>query len=271
MAWTLNSAVSWPPEITAPAWPMRRPGGAVRPAMKPTTGFLVFDALRNCRALDLGVAADLADHDDALGLGIGQEHLQALDEVGAVHRIAADADAGRWPRPDRRGLRHRLVGERAGARDDADLAALVDVARHDADLALAGVMTPGQFGPIRRELAPPSARFTRTMSSTGMPSVMQRRPAGSRRRSLRGSNRRHRAPARRSRWRSPRSWRRPRPRCRTPAGRDGSCRPSRRHAAHHLGAVGDRLLGMEGALRAVKPWQMTLVFLSTRTAIGLPP
>ena len=41
MAWTLNSAVSWPPEITAPAWPMRRPGGAVRPAMKPTTGFLV--------------------------------------------------------------------------------------------------------------------------------------------------------------------------------------------------------------------------------------
>ena len=25
---------------------------------------------------------------------VGQEHLQALDEVGAVHRIAADADAG---------------------------------------------------------------------------------------------------------------------------------------------------------------------------------
>ena len=35
-----------------------------------------------------------------------------------------------------------------------------------------GVMTPGQFGPIRRERDPSSARFTFIMSSTGMPSVM---------------------------------------------------------------------------------------------------
>src|SRR6266849_1439455 len=83
------------------------------------------------RALDLGVAADLADHDDALGLGIGDEHLQALDEVGAVHRIAADADAGGLAQTHGRGLRHRLVGERSRALDDADLAALVDVARYD--------------------------------------------------------------------------------------------------------------------------------------------
>ena len=36
-----------------------------------------------------------------------------------------------------------------------------------------GVITPGQLGPIRRDLEPDSARFTLTMSSTGMPSVMQ--------------------------------------------------------------------------------------------------
>ena len=36
----LSAAVPFPPEMMAPAWPMRRPGGAVRPAMKPTTGFL---------------------------------------------------------------------------------------------------------------------------------------------------------------------------------------------------------------------------------------
>jgi hypothetical protein len=36
------SAVPLAPEITAPAWPMRRPGGALRPAMKPTTGFVTF-------------------------------------------------------------------------------------------------------------------------------------------------------------------------------------------------------------------------------------
>src|SRR5439155_25699968 len=38
----LSCAVPLPPEMIAPAWPMRFPGGAVAPAMKPTTGFLVF-------------------------------------------------------------------------------------------------------------------------------------------------------------------------------------------------------------------------------------
>src|SRR5260370_5760110 len=36
----LLSASPEPPEIMAPAWPMRRPGGAVRPATNPTMGFL---------------------------------------------------------------------------------------------------------------------------------------------------------------------------------------------------------------------------------------
>jgi len=35
------------------------------------------------------------------------------------------------------------------------------------------VITPGQLGPIRRDRVPDSARLTFTMSSTGMPSVMQ--------------------------------------------------------------------------------------------------
>ncbi len=36
-----------------------------------------------------------------------------------------------------------------------------------------GVITPGQFGPTSLDFDPASARFTFTMSSTGMPSVMQ--------------------------------------------------------------------------------------------------
>ena len=36
-----------------------------------------------------------------------------------------------------------------------------------------GVMTPGQFGPIRRDLEVCSAAFTFIMSRTGIPSVMQ--------------------------------------------------------------------------------------------------
>jgi hypothetical protein len=42
MAASFASAAPLPPEMTAPAWPMRLPGGAVRPAMKPTTGFVIF-------------------------------------------------------------------------------------------------------------------------------------------------------------------------------------------------------------------------------------
>jgi len=36
------AAVPLPPLTMAPAWPMRRPGGAVAPAMKPATGFRQF-------------------------------------------------------------------------------------------------------------------------------------------------------------------------------------------------------------------------------------
>src|SRR5439155_1455719 len=49
----LLSASPLPPETMAPAWPMRRPGGAVRPAMKPTTGLRrprFASSARNCAA-----------------------------------------------------------------------------------------------------------------------------------------------------------------------------------------------------------------------------
>ena len=36
-----------------------------------------------------------------------------------------------------------------------------------------GVMIPGQFGPMRRDFFPAICAFTRIMSITGMPSVMQ--------------------------------------------------------------------------------------------------
>ena len=82
-------------------------------------------------------AADLAHHDDAFGLRIAFEQLQHVDEVHAAHRIAADADAGALAEALVGGLEHGFVGERAGARHDADAALLVDEARHDADLAFA--------------------------------------------------------------------------------------------------------------------------------------
>ena len=71
---------------------MRRPGGAVWPAMNATIGFLKC-VLDPGRGLFLGRPADLADHDHRIGLRIVLEELQRVDVGGADQRIAADADA----------------------------------------------------------------------------------------------------------------------------------------------------------------------------------
>ena len=62
-----DSAVPSPPLMIAPAWPMRLPGGAVRPAMNAATGFFTFCLDEVGGGFFVG-AADLADHDDAVGL-----------------------------------------------------------------------------------------------------------------------------------------------------------------------------------------------------------
>ena len=65
----LSVAVPLPPEMIAPAWPIRLPGGAVRPAMNAADRFGdVFLDVR--RRLFFGVAADFADHQNRFGPGI---------------------------------------------------------------------------------------------------------------------------------------------------------------------------------------------------------
>lgn len=91
----------------------------------------------------LGLAADLADHDDALGLGVVGEALQAVNEVGAVERVASDADAGGLAETHSGGLGDGLVSQSARAGHHSDLSLLVNVSRHDADLALLGLDNAG--------------------------------------------------------------------------------------------------------------------------------
>src|SRR5579883_1554450 len=112
-----------------------------------------------------------------------------------------------------------------------------------------GVITPGQFGPISRVRPPRSARLTVTMSSTGMPSVMHTTsgtPASAASNGIGGKRRRHIDDAGIALGRGARFGNRVEDR-QVEMARAAF---ARRHAADHLGAVGDRLLGMKRALGA---------------------
>src|SRR5262245_62930474 len=61
--------------------------------------------------------ADLADHHDRFSFLVGQKHLQHRDELGALDRIAADADRSGLAEILTAGLENRLIGERTGARN----------------------------------------------------------------------------------------------------------------------------------------------------------
>ncbi len=80
---------------------------------------------------------DLADHDDRFGLRVFLEQLQDIDEVRARDRVTADTNAGGLTETGVSGLLHSFVSQGAGTRHDAYLAWQVNVTWHDADLALA--------------------------------------------------------------------------------------------------------------------------------------
>lgn len=90
------------------------------------------------RRVLLGCAADLADDEDGVGVGVVLKELERVDEVRALDGVAADTDGGRLADARVRELERRLVGEGSGARDESDVAGLADGARCDAELRLLG-------------------------------------------------------------------------------------------------------------------------------------
>ena len=146
LAW----AVPDEPEMMAPAWPILRPGGRRHPGDVggDRLGHVGRDELRRPLLLR---AADLADHHDRLRLGVLLEGVEAVDEVRARDRVAADAHARGLPDALLRELVQRLVGQGARPRDDAHRPARQrDVARGDADVALPGA---DDAGAVRAEQA----------------------------------------------------------------------------------------------------------------------
>ena len=214
---------------------------------------VVLDELRGAL---LGVAADLADHEDRRRARILVEPLQRVDEVGALDRIAADADRGRLAEAERGELVDDLVRQRAGARHDADAARLVDVARHDADLALAGRDHAGAVRADQHDVRVVALEHVLDADHVAHRDALGDRDDRARcpRPRPRGSSRRRTAAARRSTVAFA-------PRCRTASStvsNIGTCsRPATfaaalagRDAGDDVRAVLDHLLGVERAGRA---------------------
>ena len=112
---------------------------------------MVTDEAMNVGGLLLGRAADLADHHDGPGVGVGLEGGQAVDEAGAGDRVAADAHAGGLAHALLAELVERLVGQvperltmPTGPPAMAMSPEVIPM------LHFPGEMMPGQFGPSSR-------------------------------------------------------------------------------------------------------------------------
>jgi hypothetical protein len=78
----LSAAVPWPPLMMAPAWPIRLPGGAVVPAMKPATGFVMCARIQAAASSSaLPPISPIRMTASVAGSAWNSQH---VDEVGAV-------------------------------------------------------------------------------------------------------------------------------------------------------------------------------------------
>ena len=108
----LACAVPAAPTMMAPAWPMRRPGGAVLPADEGDDRLLhlVGDELGG---LLLGEAADLADEDDGVVSGSSLNMRSASTCVVPMTGSPPTPTQVLWPMPRSCELGDRLVDERS--------------------------------------------------------------------------------------------------------------------------------------------------------------
>src|SRR5207237_1858995 len=94
-------------------------------------------------------AADFTDQDHRIRTGTFIEQFHAIEVRQPADGIATYPDASRLAITARSELPHSFVSERAGARDHADVAGLMNVPWHDADLACTGSNYPGAIRPYQ--------------------------------------------------------------------------------------------------------------------------
>ena len=114
--------------------PARRRGDTGNEADNGLVGGVVL--LQEVGGILLSGSTNLSNHDDTVCLAVLEEDLQAVDEVGSGERITTNTDDERLSKASLGGLVDSFVGEGSGAGDNTDTTALVNEARHDADLTL---------------------------------------------------------------------------------------------------------------------------------------
>src|SRR4051812_12969729 len=82
-------------------------------------------------------SADLANHDNAMCIGIFVEETDSVDEVCADDRIAPDTDARGLADLALRQLSHSFIGQSSASGDHSDVPFQMNMSGHDADLASA--------------------------------------------------------------------------------------------------------------------------------------
>ena len=88
------------------------------------------------RGLLLVVPTDLADQHHGVGLRVGVEPLEGVDESEAVNGVSPDPDARRLADASGRHLVHDLVRQRAAPRHEAHPAGDADLAGDDPHVGL---------------------------------------------------------------------------------------------------------------------------------------
>src|SRR5947207_15569537 len=87
-------------------------------------------------------AADFADQDHRTRAGIFIEQFHAIEVRQPADGISTNPDASRLAVTARSELPDSFVRERAGAGDHADVAGLVNLPRHDADVGCSRIDAP---------------------------------------------------------------------------------------------------------------------------------
>mmetsp|Transcript_4528 Transcript_4528/g.12316 ORF Transcript_4528/g.12316 Transcript_4528/m.12316 type:complete len:207 (-) Transcript_4528:249-869(-) len=159
--------------MIAPACPIRRPGGAVTPAINATTGLSIGEAFRKSAACSSAwppISPIMTMPSVSSSARKNSRQSIKLVPLKGSPPMPTHSD---WPSPT------AVVCATASyvSVPDRDttpiLPALWMAPGMIPILHCSGLMMPGQFGPIKREpVASLSSAFTRTMSCCGMPSVM---------------------------------------------------------------------------------------------------